>query len=577
MKAARVTFTDKLALQYLYHQEVNELKAAINDHADLLDNGAGGTARLYQGLTLADAQAALKATPPTVVPGLLYGISGEDWNKSGSPSTVYVRGNSAGAFGLVGELLTGGVFSLVLVDVAAGTAMPVGPTEHPVLVLDLADAQAQALAGALPKTPTLFHITYDQSTGDFWHVWNEDPSNFARIGWRVVDGEPTYLYLDVAAGTGVPVAVDAYTRAQADALLAQRALLVSGRVPEYQLPPRATGGIDFRTRNRSTGGLIAISGGTYWHVSADVTLDLSQLGLDEAFFLRISSYASNTAWTRILSTDSKVIGVYPQGTAIQYRRSGSGPADLAVVTISSEYPSFGYSFVPTALKTAVAGGAYDASNRLTSTPAGSVATMQFFDSQYLYVCFLDEQVNGGALTYAWFRVPRAGGGGGGGATYTAGSGIAISPDNIISTKPAKDVTSCRVTSGNQPQGVFVGLANASGQTIVNFDTIVEDAGANFNVAGNYYTVPIAGKYHIIARLRWSDGIAGGLSYAMWPGLLTDDASQALFGYTNSVRSALLNVYEAHFAAGAKIYQLVYPENFTAAACAEMTIRLIRAD
>jgi hypothetical protein len=125
MSAATVDFADKQALEWLYHQEVNALKAAINQHAALLDNPSA-TVKLYQGLTLAAAQAALAAAPPTVLPGLLYGISSPDWDGLSTPATVYVAGLNAGAFGLVGVLLRAGVYSAVLVNVGAGTTGPLG-------------------------------------------------------------------------------------------------------------------------------------------------------------------------------------------------------------------------------------------------------------------------------------------------------------------------------------------------------------------------------------------------------------------------------------------------------------------
>ncbi|MGI4759597.1 MAG: hypothetical protein ACRYF0_02735 [Janthinobacterium lividum] len=222
-----------------------------------------------------------------------------------------------------------------------------------------------------------------------------------------VNGQPLRVRYDLATDETAPISVDAYTRDESDAQLRYKADLVNGRVPESELPARAIGNIDFRHRHGSNGGVIAITSGSYWHVSGDVTLNLLALAIEDVFFLRISSFASNVVWTRLLAMDGSLIGSYPQGTALLFRRNGTGPADLAVITVSSEYPSYANAFVPEALKTAVAGGDYT-DNQLDTTPAGSVATMQFRDEGYLYFCLLDEQVTNGRLTYAWLRVARVG-------------------------------------------------------------------------------------------------------------------------------------------------------------------------
>lgn len=65
------------------------------------------------------------ATGPDFVPGLRYDTVG-DWNGSGDPDQmVYVRAATATTFEGFGELVKDGVHSLVEVDVAAGTAVPV--------------------------------------------------------------------------------------------------------------------------------------------------------------------------------------------------------------------------------------------------------------------------------------------------------------------------------------------------------------------------------------------------------------------------------------------------------------------
>ena len=252
--------------------------------------------------------------------------------------------------------------------------------------------------------------------------------------------------LDTDTAGPVPPAIDAYSKRESNALLNLKADLINNRVPTYQLPPRAVAGIDYINRIRSYGGTISIRGGDHWHTTGDVTLNLTQLAVDDTFLLRISSFASNTVWTRVLATNGKVFGAWPQGTAIQFRRTGYDVADLAVLTISSEYPSYAHAFVPTDLKASVVNGDYDASNRLTATPAGSEATMQFFDDNYLYFCFVQEQVANGVLTYVWFRVPRTGsGGGGGGSSYVLpaatatrrggikiGAGLAVDVDGVAS-------------------------------------------------------------------------------------------------------------------------------------------------
>jgi len=137
MSAATVNFSDKQTGDLLFALEVNALRDALNQHARLLDNPTAA-AKLYQGLTRTQAVSVLSSNPPAVVPGLLYGISASDWNGNGQPATVYVLGQSAGAFGLVGELLVGGVRSFVQVDVLAATATPIGPQlNRPITRTDL--------------------------------------------------------------------------------------------------------------------------------------------------------------------------------------------------------------------------------------------------------------------------------------------------------------------------------------------------------------------------------------------------------------------------------------------------------
>ncbi|MGI4762499.1 MAG: hypothetical protein ACRYF0_17440 [Janthinobacterium lividum] len=292
--------------------------------------------------------------------------------------------------------------------------------------------QARALLATAP--PTVEAGQYYAITGN-WNAAGASSTVYVHglstlaydlDGVLLAGGQYTRVSVDVVAGAAAPVGVDAYTKDESDAqrealeaALLDKANLVRGLVPESELPARAIGNIDFRHRKGSNGGLIAITNGSYWHVSGHVTLDLLALDIEDVFFLRISSFASNTYWTRLLATDGQLIGAYPQGTALLFRRNGTGPADLAVITVSSEYPSYAHAFVPDTVKAAVSGGNYT-DNQLDTTPAGSVATMQFADESYLYFCFLDKQITNGVLTYAWLRVARVGGssGGGSGEQYT---------------------------------------------------------------------------------------------------------------------------------------------------------------
>lgn len=133
------TKTDNAAgtiVQYTINGQIFLYKAAANGGpfpAPTDPQGAGtadwlpvakATLGLTQYHTLGFLQNVL-ATSPDFIPGLRYDTVG-DWNGSGDPDqVVYVRAATATTFEGFGELLKGGVRSLVEVDVAAGTAFPV--------------------------------------------------------------------------------------------------------------------------------------------------------------------------------------------------------------------------------------------------------------------------------------------------------------------------------------------------------------------------------------------------------------------------------------------------------------------
>jgi len=377
---------------------------------------------------------------------------------------------------------------------------------------------------------------------------------------------PARVRYDLATDTAgpVPPPIDAYSKLENNALLNQKADLVQRRVPEYQLPTRAVGNVDYRNRLRANTGTITILGGSYWHVAGEVTLDLRNLVQEDIFFLRISSFASASVWTRLLATDGKVIGAYPQGTALLFRRSGTEPADLAVITVSSEYPSYANAFVPLSIESAVAGGDWDASNRLTTTPAGSVATMQFHDENYLYFCFLEAQVQNGVLTYAWFRVPRTATGPGGqvssGTTYFKVNGGYES--GAISTK--------------------IQIGRSYFATVMLDEvlySVIDSQSAASGWDGSSYPIPSDGLYELIGKVRIGDNyqtnVGAGSGYGVGVGLVdvNDNTDFAWFVTNPNRNSAAVNT-SMYCKKGDRIRLYVYFDGFSANLGGMLSVRKI---
>jgi hypothetical protein len=133
----------------LLRSPLDELDAARRNGTASLDTVAAALAsRLpanYLALPLADAKALRLADPPGVVPGRLYGITG-DWNATGIASTVYVHGVRPDAYHSLGIVfIAQGAGQLVEVDVVAGTYGPLSPTKA-----DL-DVNGQLVVAQLPE------------------------------------------------------------------------------------------------------------------------------------------------------------------------------------------------------------------------------------------------------------------------------------------------------------------------------------------------------------------------------------------------------------------------------------------
>jgi hypothetical protein len=127
MTAARLTFPHKVTGDQLLATEVEQIRDAIGDHAELLDLLATQAGTAAQALTLDQAQDILRRAPLTadLVPGWLYPLTGP-WDGGAAGQVVAVEAIAPRAFAAAGTLTLGNVATAVAVNVGAGTTGKLG-------------------------------------------------------------------------------------------------------------------------------------------------------------------------------------------------------------------------------------------------------------------------------------------------------------------------------------------------------------------------------------------------------------------------------------------------------------------
>jgi hypothetical protein len=176
MKAKRLTFPRKVTGDLLHATEIEEVRAVVADHADLLDTVAQQATTASQVLTLDDAQAILRSAPltPNLVPGWLYLTSGP-WDKGAAGQVVAVVAIGPRTFATYGTLVSGTTAKAVAVDVSAGSTSDLGAPDLSTIIsildqhtlqLKTLGVQASPVYGYLNGGQVVGYATLDEALAD---------------------------------------------------------------------------------------------------------------------------------------------------------------------------------------------------------------------------------------------------------------------------------------------------------------------------------------------------------------------------------------------------------------------------
>jgi hypothetical protein len=188
MKAKRLTFPKKATGDLLHATEIEEVRAVVADHADLLDTVAQQATTASQMLTLDDAQAILRSAPltPDLVPGWLY-LTGGAWDKGAAGQVVAVVAIGPRAFATYGTLVSGTSAKAVQVDVAAGTTGDLGAPDLSTIMAVLDQHTLQLKTLGVQAAPVMVYLE------------GGDVAGFTTLDEALADARPkTFMRFNVA-------------------------------------------------------------------------------------------------------------------------------------------------------------------------------------------------------------------------------------------------------------------------------------------------------------------------------------------------------------------------------------------
>jgi hypothetical protein len=412
---------------------------------------------LSKSVTLAQARALLTTAPPSVEPGQYYAIAG-NWNATAVAGTVYVHGLSTLAYDLQGVLFVGGKYTLVSIDVAAGTAVPVQ-----------VDAYTKPETNDLLEEEADLRREADTTLGE----WIGSITDLVTVAKTSLVAAVNELFNSLSRKADLVGGYVAAGQIQL-ASLYQRGLMQIGRgLFDDGNGLVSSGSINWRTRLvPGAGNAITPRHGDYFHFQNDVYVSTAFLSIGDQFAVRHSEFTYPDRYAVVYVDGVAAFPIRPGGL-MQLRRQPSGGLDIVFQANSQAVYSSG--LVPDALQAAVIACDYDANNTMTSAvPDGSGASMQFFDAAYVYLCFQIGQGVSGLRILNWVRLPKVAGAGSG-VTYTAGNGIAIDKDGKISATGTGGTS----FTDEQAQDAFAALLAQGAQSGINFT--YDDAGNKLNV------------------------------------------------------------------------------------------------